>query len=170
MRHATTAAQLVTVSYCLWHYPVYGLDTQGSVRRDRGTQSVDTYTGHHIQVEKSLLWQQPAKAKARRKEAEQSVHRHVGNERECEMKIKNVWKRWEKMSVSAYLCGTAEVIVIDLFYGLEVDHTLQLGLMFVCGKEGRKKNNTSLVKRLKCIDHDRLFLGCNSWGTSPHVT
>lgn len=43
------------------------------------------------------------------------------------------------MSVSAYLCGTAEVIVIDLFYGLEVDHTLQLGLMFVCGKEGRKE-------------------------------
>lgn len=84
--------------------------------------------------------------------------------------IKNVWKRWEKMSVSAYLCGTAEVIVIDLFYGLEVDHTLQLGLMFVCGKEGRKENNTSLVKRLKCIDDDRLFLGCNSWGTSPHIT
>lgn len=41
-------------------------------------------------------------------------------------------------SITAYLCGTAEVIVIDLFYCLEVDHTLQLGLMFVCGEEKNK--------------------------------
>lgn len=37
--------------------------------------------------------------------------------------------------LTTYLCGTAEVIIIDLFYCLEVDHTLQLGLMFVCGRE-----------------------------------
>lgn len=43
-------------------------------------------------------------------------------------------------SFTAYLCGTAEVIIIDLFYGLEVDHTLQLGLVFVCGTE----NNAGL--------------------------
>lgn len=34
-----------------------------------------------------------------------------------------------------YLCGTAEVIIVDLFYGLEVDHTLQPGLVLVCQKE-----------------------------------
>lgn len=59
--------------------------------------------------------------------------------------------RWEKSvfqgSVPAYLRGTAEMIVIDLFYRLEVDHTLQLGLMFVCG-EGGKKN--SLFRRQTC--------------------
>lgn len=48
---------------------------------------------------------------------------------------------------TAYLCGTAEVIVIDLFYCLEVDHTLQLGLMFVCGRE----NNVGLFKKAKKI-------------------
>lgn len=36
---------------------------------------------------------------------------------------------------AGYLCGAAEVIVVDLFYGLEVDHTLQLGLVFVCGRK-----------------------------------
>lgn len=44
-------------------------------------------------------------------------------------------------SLVAYLCGAAEVIVIDLFYRLEVDHALQLGLMFVCRKE-----NNGLVR------------------------
>lgn len=44
---------------------------------------------------------------------------------------------------AAYLCGAAEVIVIDLFYCLEVDYTLQFGLMFVCREEeeeGKKKH------------------------------
>lgn len=41
----------------------------------------------------------------------------------------------EKTSFAAYLCGTAEMIIIDLFYGLKVDYTLQLGLMFVCREE-----------------------------------
>lgn len=37
---------------------------------------------------------------------------------------------------AGYLCGAAEVIVVDLFYGLEVDHALQLGLVLVCrGKQ-----------------------------------
>lgn len=44
-----------------------------------------------------------------------------------------------------YLCGTAEVIVIDLFYRLEVDHSLQLGLVFVCGGRRRMRG---LFKRL----------------------
>lgn len=39
-----------------------------------------------------------------------------------------------------YLGGAAEVIVIDLFYRLEVDHTLQLGLVFVCGEAGEREN------------------------------
>lgn len=32
---------------------------------------------------------------------------------------------------AAYLGGAAEVIVVDLLDRLEVDHTLQLGLVFV---------------------------------------
>lgn len=52
-----------------------------------------------------------------------------------------VFQSWD----TAYLCGTAEVIVIDLFYCLEVDHTLQLDLMFVCGKENENEN-VGLVK------------------------
>lgn len=62
---------------------------------------------------------------------------------------------------AAYLCGAAEVIVIDLFYRLEVDHTLQLGLMFVCGEEeeeGEKKQSICLFRALKNIDSGRLFL------------
>lgn len=68
----------------------------------------------------------------------------------------NLWNKRENDDagswLKAYLCGTAEVIIIHLFYRLEVDHTLQLGLMFICGKE----NNASLVW-LKYTDNDRLF-------------
>lgn len=63
--------------------------------------------------------------------------------------------RWRQNK--CYLRGTAEVIVIDLFYRLEVDHTLQLGLVFVCGEEGEKKKQHLFVL-LKYIDNDRLFL------------
>lgn len=56
-------------------------------------------------------------------------------------KVKKKTRIWEK-TPSAYLGGTAEVIVIDLFYGLKVDDTLQLGLMFVC----REEKYISLVK------------------------
>lgn len=66
-------------------------------------------------------------------------------------------------SFTAYLRGTAEVIVIDLFYRLEVDHTLQLGLMFVCGRE----NNVGLFKTLKHIDDDRLFLAGEAKASLP---
>lgn len=48
----------------------------------------------------------------------------------------------ERQEAAGYLCGAAEVIVVDLFYGLEVDHTLQLGLVFVCGRKA-----DALVKR-----------------------
>lgn len=41
-----------------------------------------------------------------------------------------------------YLGGAAEVIVVHLLYRLEVDHTLQLGLVFVCGKE----NSAGMVR------------------------
>lgn len=43
-----------------------------------------------------------------------------------------------------YLGGTAEVIVVDLFYGLEVDHALQLGLVFVW----EEKQTFSFFRRL----------------------
>lgn len=69
-------------------------------------------------------------------------------------------------SFTAYLCGTAEVIIIDLFYCLEVDHTLQLGLMFVCGRE----NNVGLFKRLKNIDNNRLFLARKATAHHIHAT
>lgn len=46
-------------------------------------------------------------------------------------------QRKTKNQSERYLGGAAEVIVIDLFYRLEVDHTLQLGLVFVCGEEER---------------------------------
>lgn len=53
------------------------------------------------------------------------------------------------------------MIVVDLFYRLEVDHTLQLGLMFVCREEeeeGEKKTNICLFRALRNIDSGRLFL------------
>lgn len=145
------------------------LDTQGSVRWGGGPQSVDTYTGH-IQVEKSSLWQQPAKAKAQNREKRskrKSVQTHVWNKRECKTKINKQWKRWEKTdccqsSITAYLCGTAEVIIIDLFYCLEVDHTLQLGLMFVCGKEKQR----GFVLKTKTHWRQQTFLGMKSQGAS----
>lgn len=37
---------------------------------------------------------------------------------------------------SSHLCSTAEVVIVNLFNGLEVDNTLQLCLMFICPREG----------------------------------
>lgn len=42
-----------------------------------------------------------------------------------------------------YLCGAAQVVVVNLLDGLEVDDSLQLGLVFVCGTE------TSFGQKLK---------------------
>ena len=36
---------------------------------------------------------------------------------------------------SSHLCSTAEVVIVNLFDGLEVDDTLQLGLMFICPRQ-----------------------------------
>lgn len=41
-----------------------------------------------------------------------------------------------------YLCGAAQVIVVNLLYSLEVDHSLQLGLVFVCRTEMRLWSET----------------------------
>lgn len=54
---------------------------------------------------------------------------------------------------AGYLCCAAEVIVVDLFYGLEVDHTLQLGLVLVCrGKQTSLFRASSLVFQPPCCN------------------
>lgn len=53
--------------------------------------------------------------------------------------------------MDSYLGGTAQVIVVNLLYGLEVDHTLQFGLMFVCGEE-EEEEEEGLVKHINtCV-------------------
>lgn len=37
----------------------------------------------------------------------------------------------ERSEEACHLCGAAEVVVINFLYGLEVNNTLQLGLVFV---------------------------------------
>lgn len=70
-----------------------------------------------------------------------------------------------------YLGGAAQVIVINFFYRLEVDHTLQLGLMFICGgeKEREKKKNVEGFG-LQYIDNDRVYLGVNREAWSPALS
>lgn len=37
---------------------------------------------------------------------------------------------------SSHLCSAAEVVIVNLFNGLEVDDALQLRLMLICSREG----------------------------------
>ena len=39
----------------------------------------------------------------------------------------------------AYLGGAAEMVIVNLLYCLEVDDSLQFGLVFVCKGEGERK-------------------------------
>ncbi len=94
LHHASPAFKLVTV-FCHTHTNTHThththtlVGTHRAQWGEMGAGSVHTYTGH-IQVEKSPLWQQPAKAKAQtwRKEAN-------GTERRSQREIKeNV--RWK---------------------------------------------------------------------------
>lgn len=52
-------------------------------------------------------------------------------------------RREGKKDEGLYLCGAAQVVVVNLLDGLEVDDSLQLGLVFVCGTE------TSFGQKLK---------------------
>lgn len=40
--------------------------------------------------------------------------------------------------IRSYLCGTAQVIIVNLLDGLEVDDALQFALMFICGQEKQR--------------------------------
>lgn len=50
-----------------------------------------------------------------------------------------------------YLCGTAQVIIVNLLNSLEVDDTLQFALMFICKQKKRRRHaakNRSLNKNI----------------------
>lgn len=53
-----------------------------------------------------------------------------------------------------YLCGTAQVIIVNLLDSLEVDDALQFALMFICERENRDvtlRKNRSLNKKFIAI-------------------
>lgn len=54
-----------------------------------------------------------------------------------------------------YLCGAAQVIVVNLLYRLEVDHSLQLGLVFVCRTEMKLWSETQTFALSQAGTEDR---------------
>lgn len=54
-----------------------------------------------------------------------------------------------------YLSGAAQVIVVNLLYRLEVDHSLQLGLVFVCRTEMRLWSETQTFALSQAGTEDR---------------
>ena len=77
-----------------------------------------------------------------------------------QIKCENKWEESCQSPSTTNLSGAAEVIVVHLFYRLEVDHSLQLGLMFVCGRE----DNMGLVQ-----DFNTLATTGFTW-VSPRIT
>ncbi len=167
LNHASLAIEPVTVSYHNTHTPWFGHTGLSEVRRGKTERGYIHWSYSSWKI-LSVAAAGQSKAQNREKRSKRkSAQKHVWNKIECKTKISKQWKRWEKKdccqsSITAYLCGTAEVIIIDLFYCLEVDHTLQLGLMFVCGKEKQR----GFVLKTKTHWRQQTFLGMKSQGTS----